>query len=244
MNQSRSNAEAFLTIYNELDKFMRVELGKETWVSHPSLIREMAETNKLFKRYCNFLCDMAELRNAIVHNPHSRKIEPIAEPHPEILKLYEDIKEAVLHPPLALEVLAVQREDIFTTTMDANAHHVMQTMINNSYTHVPVLQGDTLLGVFSEHTVFSYLVRNHIFALDKDILIGEFAELIPLDKHESEYFEFVPREATVVDVEELFVEDIRNQKRLSAVFITENGNPGEKILGLITPWDLAKDNLL
>jgi hypothetical protein len=30
MNQSRSNAEAFLTIYNELDKFMRVELGKET----------------------------------------------------------------------------------------------------------------------------------------------------------------------------------------------------------------------
>ncbi|NLY31670.1 MAG: CBS domain-containing protein, partial [Firmicutes bacterium] len=178
----------------------------------------MAETNKLFKRYCNFLCDMAELRNAIVHNPHSRKIEPIAEPHPEILKLYEDIKEAVLHPPLALEVLAVQREDIFTTTTDANALYVMQTMGKNSYTHVPVLEGDAMVGVFSENTVFSYLVKNQILALDQDILIGEFAEFIPLDKHESEYFEFVPREATVVDVEELFVEDIRNQKRLSAVF--------------------------
>jgi predicted transcriptional regulator len=244
MNQSRSNAEAFLTIYNELDKYMRVTLEKETWVSHPSLLREMAETNNLFKRYYNLLCDMAELRNAIVHNPHSGTIEPIAEPHSEILKLYEDIKEAVLHPPLALEILAVQREDIFTTTMDANAHHVMQTMINNSYTHVPVLQGDTLLGVFSEHTVFSYLVRNHIFALDKDILIGEFSELIPLDKHESEYFEFVPRVATVVDVEELFMEDIKNQKRLSAVFITETGEPREKILGMITPWDLARDNLI
>src|SRR5690606_32953252 len=89
---------------------------------------------------------------------------------------------------------AVQREDIFTTTTDANALYVMQTMGKNSYTHVPVLEGDAMVGVFSENTVFSYLVKNQILALDQDILIGEFAEFIPLDKHESEYFEFVPRE--------------------------------------------------
>jgi hypothetical protein len=40
------------------------------------------------------------------------------------------------------------------------------------------------------------------------------------------------------------MEDIKNQKRLSAVFITETGEPREKILGMITPWDLARDNLI
>ncbi|NLO87891.1 MAG: CBS domain-containing protein [Firmicutes bacterium] len=242
MKRSRSNAEAFLAVYNELDRYMRVKLGKENWVSHPSLLREMAKTDKLFKLYHDLLCDMAELRNAIVHNPHSGKIEPIAEPHAEIVKLYTDIKEAVLHPPLALETIAVPRRDIYTTTMDANARSVMQTMIENSYTHVPVLQGETLAGVFSENTVFSYLARHHICALDRDICIGEFAEFIPLNKHVSERFEFVPRKATVADVEELFAEEIKDQKRLAAVFITETGKAGEKILGLVTPWDLARDN--
>lgn len=244
MKESRVNSEAFLTIYNELDKYMRTKLGRDLWTSHPSLVREMAEHNKLFKRHHDLLCDMARLRNAIIHNPNKRTIDPIAEPHPEIVKLYEEIKESVLHPALALEALAVPRKDIFTTTMDTSAHFVMKTMNKNSYTHIPVIQGDTLEGIFSENTVFSYLVRNHVFTLDRDIQIREFAEFIPLDNHESEYFEFVSRGATVLDVEELFIEDIKSRKRLSAVFVTENGKAGEKILGMITPWDLAKDNIL
>ena len=52
----------------------------------------------------------------------------------------------------------------------------------------------------------------------------------------------MPRKATVADVEELFAEEIKDQKRLAAVFITETGKAGEKILGLVTPWDLARDN--
>lgn len=244
MKESRANSEAFLTIYNELDKYMRVKLDKDLWISHSSLVREMGEHNKLFKRYNDMLCDMARLRNAIIHNPHKRTIDPIAEPHPEIIKLYEGIRDSVLHPALALTALAVPRKDIFTTTMEASAHFVMKTMNKNSYTHVPVIQGSTLVGIFSENTVFSYLVRNQVFAMDKEIQIREFAEFIPLDNHESEYFEFVPKGATVVDVEELFIEDIKNRKRLSAVFVTETGLAGEEILGLITPWDLAKDNIL
>jgi len=244
MNSSRANSEAFLTIYNELDKYMRVKLGQDLWVSHTSLLRDMAERNNLFNRYPDLLCDMARLRNAIVHNPNKRTIEPIAEPHPEIVKIYEGIKDSVLNPPLALGQLAVPAEKIFTTTMASIAKTVMQVMNKHAYTHVPVIEDGNLLGVFSENTIFSYLVKNQVFVLDEGVKIGEFAEFIPMEKHRSEYFEFVPRDATVVDVEELFIKEIKNKKRLSVVFVTDTGDQGGQILGFITPWDLAKDNLL
>lgn len=37
----------------------------------------------------------------------------------------------------------------------------------------------------------------------------------------------------------MFQKQLQNKKRLSVVFITETGEASEKILGLITAWDVA-----
>ncbi len=75
--------------------------------------------------------------------------------------------------------------------------------------------------------------------LEKEAKIRDFSEFIPIDKHESESFEFVSRETTVIDIEEMFAKELRQEKRLAVVFITDNGDPNEKILGLVTAWDVA-----
>ena len=69
MENNRTNFSEFITIYNEIDEYMRRELNQDKWISHSELIRRMARTNKVFKAYMDDLLSYARLRNAIVHNP-------------------------------------------------------------------------------------------------------------------------------------------------------------------------------
>ncbi len=210
-----SNADKFLTTYNELDSHMRKALGVDLYKNHSYLIKEMEKRNRMFKQYGYDLRAFAELRNAIVHNPDEKNAKPIAEPHDYIVKKYEEMKNKVINPPVALETIAIKAHDIFTTSLEANALDVMKVMNEKTYTHVPVIDSKKLIGVFSENTIFSYLVENHVIATDEDIPISEFEDLIPVDRHASEYFEFVPRDALVIDIEEMFQNGLKENKRIS-----------------------------
>jgi len=244
MDSQLTKSRLFLSIYNEIDRYMRLALNVDHRVPHTHLIDELTEESRIFKRYSYDLKAFAMLRNAIVHNPHSRIAHPIAEPHDTILRLYEDIKNQVLNPPVALEA-AVPAKSIFTAAPNDRALAVMRKMRERSFSHVPVVQDQKLIGVFSENTVFSYLVNNHAVDVGRETLIKEFLEYISIGSHENEYFSFVPKGTLVLDVESMFQKGLKNKKRLAVVFITENGKKEEQILGLITAWDLVKydDNL-
>jgi predicted transcriptional regulator len=229
MVRDMSNSEKFLAIYNEIDVFMRKELNVESWVSHKELIRRLIDKgNLIIKTYADDLISYAELRNAIVHNPYKNQFEPIAEPHEIILNKYDKLKSQILNPPLALDTLAIRGKDIFKISLEDSIIAVMEVMNNRSFTHVPVIENNKLIGVFSENTIL----------IDDEFKIKDFIEFIPLNNHCSECFLFRPRTITVIEIEEVFKSDIIGNKRIAAVFITENGRENEKILGLITQWDV------
>lgn len=239
MNQLNSNSEVFLSIYNELDRYMRRELKSNDEESHTSLIKRMAEKNKIFFRYKEDLISFAKLRNAIVHNPYKKYAEPIAEPHSFIVKEFEQIKNEVINPPIALYTIAIRSESIYTTTVDAVALDVMKEMSKKTYTHVPVIEDRRLIGVFSENSIFSYMVENQDVLVERDAKIREFSEFIPIDKHKSELFMFVPKNTLIIEIEDMFQNQLDEGKRLSAIFITETGKSTERVLGMITAWDVA-----
>ncbi len=238
MKSGKSLSDKFLSIYNELDSFMRKNLNAESFVDHTTLLKNMSDKNRLFSSYFRDLKTFADLRNILVHNPYRANADPLFELHSYVVDKYEDIKNQVLHPPKALSI-AVPRELIYTTTLGDNALDVMQVMDEKTYTHIPVFEGDRLVGVFSENTVLSYLVSVKDAIIPKETKIEEFLEFIPLNKHRSEYFEFVARSTLLSDVEEIFRKNLKQRKRVAVVFITETGKPTEKVLGLITAWDIA-----
>ncbi len=239
MEETKTNYDEFITIYNEIDDYMRNELDVDQGVPHTDLIKRISEKNKVFARYSNDLLSFARLRNAIVHNPYKRHADPIADPHNNVVKKYQHILSKVLNPAKAIDTIAVRSENIFTADLDDRALKVMAAMNENTYTHVPVIENGRLIGVFSENTVFSYIVKTKDVILEKEVKLREFSEFIPISKHESESFAFVSREALVADVEQMFADQLQQGKRLAVVFITHNGAPGEKLLGMITAWDIA-----
>jgi CBS domain-containing protein len=117
---------------------------------------------------------------------------------------------------------------------------VIAKMNANVYTHVPILRNGAVIGVFSENTIFSYVAEHRNVVIDPNTRIEAFRDYVPLTKHVSEVFEFLPQRASVADVLLKFQNSIRDKKRLAAVFITDDGESTGRLLGLITAWDLAK----
>ncbi|HOX30073.1 MAG TPA: hypothetical protein P5080_01310 [Candidatus Paceibacterota bacterium] len=230
--------EEFLTIYNELDSFMRKQLRCRD-ASHIFLLDRMAEKNYIFRNFREELKEYARLRNAIVHNPFMRIAEPIAEPHFEIVRRYQTLKDKILNPPRAMSI-AVGVGDIYATALDANALETMKVMNEKIYSFVPVLNiRKRIVGVFSENVIFSYLTENEACIIDKSTKISEFWKYVPIEKHSSEYFEFVPKNTLVAGIKEKFEIGLTQRKRLGVVYITDNGRSDGLLLGMITAWDMA-----
>lgn len=229
--------EKFIGIYNQIDAYMRKSLSVEKYVDHSHLIRRMADQNKIFAQYLNELLTFADLRNVLDHNPYRIQAHPMAEPHEYIVKRYEEIRNLLFDPPKALSI-AIKGPIIYTTTLEANTIDVMQVMNDKLYTHVPVMENGLLFGVFSENTILHYLVKNKDSIITTDTKMEEFKDLLPLTRNRIEYFEFMPRNTLLSDVKTVFNEGLKNGKRIAVVYITETGNQKEKMLGMITPWDL------
>lgn len=228
----------FLDIYNQLDNYLRKRLERDDDVSHSFLIKKAAEKDLVIRSQKENLLQFSQLRNAIVHNPDRAIAHPIAEPHSIIVDQYEDVLSKILNPVKALSI-SVPAEKIYKTSLNDIAINIMRVMNDKVFTHVPVIEDDKMVGVFSENVVFSYLVKHEIVSVDRDIKISEFREFLPHDKHQSEYFLFAMRTASLIEIQKLFDNELGNNRRLGVVFITHNGKADEKLLGMITAWDVV-----
>lgn len=241
-NKKQDLTANFLNIYNELDSHFRKisDCGETT--SHMFVVDRLSEKNKIVRNHREELKLYARLRNAIIHNPYGDKIDIIADPHPEVVKKYAALRDRILDPPLAMEA-AIPVKKIYSTSFEAVARDVMQVMANRIFSYVPVLDDNRrIMGIFSENTVFLYLARNEICAVDSKTRISEFAEYLPLNQHMGEYFEFLDNQATLDGAKDLFEKSLDQRKRLAAIFITGNGRPDGTLMGMITAWDIAGNN--
>jgi len=231
-----SNSEIFLSIYNQVDDFFRNKQNKESYVPHTNLIREATESyiSETEKRD---LLSFARLRNAIVHNPHQGDADPLAEPHDVIVEKYKQLKERILNPPSILTI-AVKSDNIYKVRASDSVKSVMDVMNVNLYTHVPIVNEEKIMGVFSENTIFTFLLKNGISILEQDTKIKEFEEFYILENHNNEYFQFVSRNTNINEVKSIFKNELQENKRLGAVYITHSGRSNESLLGMVTQWDM------
>lgn len=237
MTELSSSDKELLTIYNEIDAFLRRNYRQDKYSDHIFLIQELSRSNRIINRHQAELRAVAQIRNSLVHNPFTGA-EPIVEIHPEVIKRYRAIRNALLNPDTALSI-AVPTAKIFNVSLNSNLSKVLESMEKNIYTHVPVIKDDKMIGILSENTILAYLVESGEGIITKDMLVNDIAHLLPLEAHKSEKFIFLPRNASLGQVYGVFNKAIHKHERIGMVFITEHGKSEEKLLGIITAWDLA-----
>ncbi len=243
MKADQDTAETLLTLYNEIDHFLRQEYPTDKYADHGYLIQHLSATNPVVARNQQVLRAVAQIRNSLVHNPIPSVATPITLPNTELIKLYASIHRSLLNPPNALHI-AIPAQQIFTSTLAANAVEVMGTMYKNIYTHVPIIENNDMIGIFSENCILAYLVSAGEAIVTKDMTINDFKEFLPLSAHLGECFKFLPKNSSLSEVYNTFSEAIHQKKRVGMVFITEHGKETEKPLGIITAWDLTSPELV
>ena len=238
MPDSGDPSQELIELYNEVDALMRQQYKQDKYTDHAFLIQELAPKNRIIARHQQEMRAVAQLRNSLAHNPFPHIEGPISQPNPEVVRRYRTIRDALLNPDDALSI-AVPAHKIYTSTPQSNVIELLRTMNKSIYTHVPIMEDDRLVGIFSENTLLAYLADAGEAIITKDMVVADFTAYTPLHAHASEIFSFLPRDTHLSQIFEVFNKAIHRHVRVGMVFITEHGQEDEKPLGIITAWDLA-----
>jgi len=236
MSDNITKTSIFIDLYRELEESAKTLLNIPDGASaifnlanHPDFQHFKQELD-----YCR------EVRNLLSHRPKIKGQFGV-EPSDEMIHMLSNMLELLKNPPKAMEV-AVSREKILMANLNDLVLPIMQKMKYNNFSHVPIMKNDLVIGVFSESTIFDYLADHEIIEIPKDAAFKDYLSYIGLSNHRNEEFMFVPRSILVGEIETLF-QSKRHLKRLELVFITETGKKTEKILAMISPWDLMGQDL-
>lgn len=231
-----NQTDRFLQLYKQLE-FDGRRLFFPDSKEGDNIIGRLLNTSHL-KKFKEELDYCRVVRNFLTHNPKVNGVYPII-PSTEMVELLEHCVNIINNPPRALEY-AIPADKILIADINDRVLEIVEKMNRLTYTHIPILENGKLVGIFSDNTVYSYICNEKEITITDNTKISHFKKYIMLDEHLNEYFEFVPKKTMLYEIEELFKYNYRNkrQKLLSVVYITENGKRDEKILGMLTPWDI------
>ena len=179
-----------------------------------------------------------EIRNLLSHHPEVNG-EKIIEPSQAMLDILNEVINYVKRPPLAISY-ATPFENLLKASLNNNALTIMKKMEHRGFSHVPVLNGGKFIGVFSVGTIFMYILGGNAIENIEKMEIGDFRKYLPFEAHTTERFRFISKSTTVIEAKTAFEQPQQRSRRLVALFITDNGSQGGRLLGMITPWDILR----
>ena len=228
-----NKTDEFLDIYKKLEQYAITRYGFADDGKAVQNLEKEPEYRSIKQelRYCR------EVRNLLQHKPKMESSFAVV-PSEEMIDLLKRTIEKVINPPKALSI-AVPFQKVMYKSMDDHVLSAMKEMNEKVYTHVPILKDGKVEGVFSENTLLSYLVDEEIVCIDSNLTFSDIAKYLPIKKHRAETFRFVSRDALLYEVSQLFDNALKKSERIGMVFITQHGGENERVLGIITAWDVA-----
>ena len=231
-----------MNLYKELEETIRNKcrtVGINTEGSSIDiLIRELAKKNSVLKRYKDELENIKTIRNI---NTHQRNEEYgyVVCPNPEMNIRLRNIIDEINNPPTIYNSnMCIKRSDIYCKTLQDNVESTIKDMLEKVYTHIPIIENNVLIGVFSENTLLDIVNKNQGIIVDETTKFKEIEEFLKIENHTSEEFIFISKNKNIYDIEEIFKNYFSRKKRIGCVYITDHGKQSESILGMLTAWDV------
>ena len=229
-----SVTQEYLDLYNKLEHAIKEMYDVPEGIGP---IAWLAREERGFRGIRKELDYCREVRNLLQHSERVNG-EYAVVPSQGMLKLLSETFAKVANVPRAID-LCVRAESVFTACMEDPIRPAMREMADKGYTHVPILEDGRVVGAFSENTLLTYMNSGELVEIGEDDTFGKMGDLLPLDSHESETFGFVSRDEVAPSIAELFQSAWKTKKRLGMLFVTANGKQSERMLGVLTSWDLA-----
>jgi len=230
-----NNATRFINSYNKIDAQIRNLYEFKANQAFSDMVRRGAEKNIILRKYENELIDYARLRNAIVHKSIDEVV--IAEPCDDVTLKIEMIERLLCTPPRITDIF--KDKNIVSVEENTNLKQVILLIERTGYSNIPVYRKDVLIGVINNKRIIKAIGKTIQNGFDVDKFLNETecgSILSPQDM--ILYYSVLSKTATIDEIAMQF----ENNKKLIAVLITEKGYAGEKVLNLLTSFDLTTIN--
>jgi predicted transcriptional regulator len=233
--EEQDRIERFESAYNAIDRLLRKELGKDNLASFASMIKEYSQRGRLGKADQENLRAFADLRNVLIHE----KVKPryhLAAPTSYVVGQIEELKRRLLSPEL---VLPRFQKKVETMTMSDSLTSVLRVISERDYSQFPVYDDQGFKGLLTENGITRWLahhVTNKLSLIELDEVP---VKTVLREEENKKNFTFISRSTTVDIISELFA----TRDLLEAALITNSGNPHEKLMGIVTRWDVVQLNV-
>jgi len=227
------NAERFLNAYSAIEHEMERILNLKDHRRFFELVDRSSKISPVIERYRFDLREYSELRNAIVHDRAGGEI--IAVPTDEVVEKIERITALLLEPP---KVAPIFLKEVLTLSGSYPVSRAIRAFSRMSYTQAPVIDNGKTACLLTSNMIVKWIgfsLEEGKFDIEKTTVL----DVVNKVGHETNY-EIVSVNYSLFDIPILFYHWQQEGRKLEAVLISQHGEPGEKLLGIITNRDLPQ----
>jgi CBS domain-containing protein len=228
-----TNSGRFLKAFRSIEQHLRKVAGSVRDAGVPELIGEATRRDPSIARHEVDLHKFRKLRNVLVHGDIDGT--EIAWPSDLAVERIERVKTLLTSPP---RVVSVFRGKVLSGKGDDPVGPAIRSMMEQTYSQMPVYDGKRFLGLLTMETVARFL-GEHLDKTVRDLRLTPLREVLNCTECEDAHI-FIPAKMRLTEVLMKFEESDRQGKRIQAMLITREGGPDEKLIGIITIWDIPR----
>lgn len=228
-----TNADIYIQKFKELEAVVRDMFGLNDWDSVTNFLSKREEYAPFREeiKYCQ------EVRNLLQHKPKIEGEYPV-EPTDEMISFLQKTVDSLKNRRKCREIM-VPKKDVFCRELSDPVRDTIPQMRNIDHNHVPILNDQgAVAGMFTAVSFLRLMADRKDHTMDSETKFSDIEKYISFDSHSTEIYSSVSGEMYVDELEELFESSYAKGKRLSMVFVTEEGRKNGKLLGIISPWDV------
>ena len=229
---NNQNAERYIEAYKQLEQAVRSVYRLKESDSISYYLRNLREFSQDAEeiKYCQ------EVRNLLQHRRKLSDAYPV-QPADEMIRFLEDLTARVKKRPLCLDI-CISFSGLYWRGFDGSVLKTLQDMRTRGFTQVPILEKKRVAGVFDRTSLFDFLADQKGGGLTEALTFADIRDYLSLTKRRTEVFTFHPADLYVDELQDVFEAQYKKGRRISAAFLTAEGNAAEPIIGMITPWDI------
>ena len=227
----KSNAERFITAYNQIDYNLRAIYDFKRSMSFSDVVRRAVLLNSVVRKYEEDLIDFGRLRNAIVHTGNNKFI--IAEPHDDIVEKIEKLSEIIAEPPRAID--RVGNKDVIVIEQEMKIAESMEIISRTGYSNLPVYNGNKLIGVLNARKLLGVLGAK----VGEGVNLQEYIDNTTVSEIIAQmgegYYYILADDKLTIDAAMNYFE---NNRKLLIIIITKEGKDTSRPNCIITQADI------
>ena len=227
----KEKAEEFIEMFNEIHNYMKARNNN----SEGSFADLLDDKNNgwIINQNKSFLHKVRKIRNTLVHN---NKVVSI--PTDYTYETLKEIRDNIFSPP---KVEGFLNTKILVKDKNSSIIETIQLMKRNNYSQIPIVDSDEkYFDLLTNNTVARWIGDLDDAGGGRLIMDDTPVEEVLAYKEDEEVSEFISKNSKLTGVIEKYNDIVEEGKKFSGFLITETGKSTQKLLGIITGWDIPE----